>query len=159
MEMKSSVYIETTIISYLVARPSRDLIVAGHQQLTHEWWEKRRPIFNCYVSQAVLDEISKGDPEEIKKRQAVSNTLLLLDVNDEVAELAEEFLHKRILPTKAAQDAVHIAVAATNGLDFLLTWNCTHIANASIEGRISKLCRERGLQSPVICTPEELMLG
>ena len=159
MELKASVYIETTIISYLVARPSRDLIVAAHQQLTQEWWKKRRPVFNCYVSQAVLAEASRGDPAEVLKRQAIMNTLPLLNANDEVAELAEEFLHKRILPAKAAQDAVHIAVAATNGINFLLTWNCTHIANASIEGRISELCRERGFQPPVICTPEQLMLG
>jgi len=159
MEMKPSVYLETTILSYLVARPSRDLIVAGHQQLTQEWWEKRRSHFTCYVSQAVLDEAGRGDPREVRKRQAIMNTLSLLEVDDEVSDLAEEFLRQRILPTKAAQDAVHIAVAAVNGLDFLLTWNCAHIANARIEGQISALCRKMGLQPPVICTPEQLMIG
>lgn len=156
--MKASVYIETTILSYLVARPSRDLVVAAHQQLTLEWWDHHRPSFHCYVSQIVVDEITKGDPAESKKRQEVASKLPLLDVNDDAASFAEELLGEKILPPKAAQDAIHIAVAAVNGLDFLLTWNCTHIANAKIEGRIAALCRSKGFQPPVICTPEELMV-
>ncbi len=157
--MKASVYIETTILSYLVSRPSRDLIVAAHQQLTHEWWDRHRISYDCYISQIVLNEITKGDPTESEKRQEIANMFELLDVNDKAAAIAEELIRKQILPPKAAQDAIHIAVAVVNGMDFLLTWNCAHIANARIEREISSLCQEKGLQSPVICTPEELMVG
>ncbi|MFZ4695707.1 MAG: type II toxin-antitoxin system VapC family toxin [Verrucomicrobiia bacterium] len=157
--MKASVYLETTILSYLVARPSRDLVVAAHQQITREWWDKHVPHFRCYVSQIVVDEISKGDPVESKKRQEVAGKIPLLDVTDDAAIFAEELLGEKILPLKATQDATHIAVAAVNGLDFLLTWNCVHIANAKIEGRIATLCRSKGFQPPVICTPEQLMIG
>ena len=85
--------------------------------------------------------------------------LIPLDITEEVMDFARVFLHKRVIPPRAFQDAVHIAVAAANGMDFLLTWNCTHIANAQIEARITGLCRDHDFQSPVICTPEELMVG
>lgn len=156
--MKASVYLETTILSYLVARPSRDLVVAAHQQITREWWDKHEPHFRCYISQAVLGEIQRGDSIEVAKRLDIARRLESLIPTDGAMGLAQALLQKRIVPQKALQDAIHIAVAATSGMDFLLTWNCTHIANARIEARIADLCRENGLKAPVICTPEELMV-
>lgn len=157
--MKASVYIETTVLSYLVSRPSRDLIIAAHQQLTQEWWRGHKERFNCYVSQAVIEEIRDGDPVEAQKRMEASKKLTILQTTDEVTLLAGDLVEQKVIPWKAARDAVHIAVAAANGMDFLLTWNCTHIANAQLEARISALCRARKYVAPVICTPEELMVG
>jgi predicted nucleic acid-binding protein len=120
--MRSRVYLETTIPSYLTSRPSRDLIIAGHQALTVEWWEKRRDAFQLYISQLVVDEASAGDPIAARERLRVLRDLPLLDITPEVAELASSILASGRIPRKAATDAAHIAVAALHGMDFLVTW-------------------------------------
>jgi len=150
--MKPRLYVETTIPSYLTSRPSRDLIVAGHQQITREWWEKRRDAFQLYISQLVVDEASAGDPAAARERLKVIQDLPLLDITPEV-----EVLASGIIPRKAATDAAHIAVAAVHGLDFLIAWNCVHIANASIAKAVAKICGQYGCECPGICTPEELL--
>lgn len=152
-----SVYLETTFISYLVARPSRDLLVAAHQQTTHEWWSSRRQEFECYVSQVVVDEASGGDPEEAKKRMGVVNDFQVLEVTEEAESLAVAILRSGAIPPRAVRDAAHVAVAAVSGVDYLLTWNCKHLANAQIMRRISVVCNAQGYNMPVICTPDELM--
>jgi hypothetical protein len=152
-----SVYLETTVISYLVARRSRDLIVAAHQQITVEWWDDHRSRFDCFISQVVWDEASAGDPVEVKKRQKLISTIPLLKVTDEGMELAREILANGAIPLSAARDAAHIAVCAVNNIDFLLTWNCKHLANAQIERRIQKICAANNLRTPIICTPSGLM--
>ena len=154
-----SVYLETTFISYLVSRPSRDLLVAAHQQTTHEWWSNRREQFACYVSQVVIDEASAGDPEESKKRIEKINECPVLEVTYEAELLTRSILESGAIPPRAVRDAAHIAVAAVNEVDYLLTWNCTHLANAQIIRRISVICNKEGYNMPVICTPEELMGG
>jgi len=154
-----TVYIETTFISYLVARPSRDLVVAAHQQITNEWWSERRSDFECYVSQMVIDEASAGDPEEVRKRIDIINDLLVLEAAQEAEDLTNTLLAKRIVPPKAVGDAVHISIATVNEIDFMLTWNCKHLANAQIMRRISAVCQSAGYRMPLICTPEELMGG
>lgn len=154
---KASVYIETSVVSYLVARPSRDLLVASHQQVTHEWWNTRKEFFACFVSDAVREEARSGNPDEAKKRLDAIEKIRVLEISDEAVQLGRQFLTKAILPEKAATDALHIATAIVNGIDFLLTWNCKHIANAQIESRLRKICIEWNLTCPVICTPEELM--
>jgi hypothetical protein len=155
--MKSRVYLETTIPSYLTSRPSRDLIIAGHQALTREWWEKRREAFQLYISQLVVDEASAGDPIAARERLKVLQDVPLLDITPEVAELASSILSSGIIPRKAATDAAHIAIAALHGMDFLVTWNCAHIANATIARALASICREHSCECPVICTPEELL--
>lgn len=155
--MKSIVYIETSVISYLTARPSRDLIIAAHQQITHEWWENRRTAFQLYASQLVLTEASKGDVNASSKRMAILNDIELLELNKEANELAEIFINQKIVSEKVGEDMLHIAVATVYGTDYLLTWNCRHIANAEIIKKISKICIEEGYEMPIICTPEELM--
>ena len=154
--MKSRLYLETTIPSYLTSRPSRDLIIASHQELTREWWEKRRDTFQLYISQLVVDEASAGDPVAARERLKVLQDLPLLDITPEVTELATSILASGKIPRKAATDAAHIAIAAVHGMDFLVTWNCVHIANAVIAKALVSLCREHGPECPVICTPEEL---
>lgn len=153
---KSSIYIETSVVSYLVARPSRDLIVAAHQQLTSDWWHGHSQNYDLFISQIVLDEARAGDAKVAAQRVAVLGQLPLLEINDDVIQLAENLVASYAVPQKAAQDALHIAVACLHGMDYLLTWNCKHIANAKMRGQIEKTCREAGYISPVICTPEEL---
>ena len=154
--MKSRLYLETTIPSDLTSRPSRDLIIAGHQELTREWWEKRRDTFQLYISQLVVDEASAGDPVAARERLKVLQDLPLLDITPEVTELAIGILASGKIPRKAATDAAHIAIAAVHGMDFLLTWNCMHIANAAIAKALASICRVHACECPVICTPEEL---
>jgi predicted nucleic acid-binding protein len=155
--VKSRLYLETTIPSYLTSRPSRDLIIAGHQQITREWWERRRDAFQLYLSQLVIDEASAGDPAAARERLETLRDLPLLDITPEVTELASRILASGKIPRKAAADAAHIAIAAVHGMDFLVTWNCVHIANATNARALARICREHGLDCPVIRTPEELM--
>lgn len=154
--MKPKVYIETSIISYLTARPSRDLIVAANQQMTDEWWNIRRPDFDLYISEMVEVEAERGDAKAAAKRLEVVRQLDMLELTDVVQQLAERLLEKRLIPQKAARDAIHIAVAAVHGMDYLLTWNCAHLANAAIRRRIERFLQEQGYESPIICTPQEL---
>lgn len=135
-----SVYLETTFISYLVAWPSRDAIVAAHQQVTKNWWSERRAEFDCTVSQVVIDEASAGDPGEIEKRLDVIRDLAVLEVTESAEELAQAIIASGAIPPRAARDAAHIAVAAIHEIDYLLTWNCRHLANAQIMRRIEVVC-------------------
>ena len=150
-------YLETTIPSYLTSRPSRDLIIAGHQQVTRDWWENRRGDFEIYISQLVLDEAAAGDPAAARERLKLLRPLPMLDITPDVAELTSSILASGKIPRKAATDAAHIAIAAVHGVDFLVTWNCVHIANAVIVKALVSICREQSYECPVICTPEELL--
>jgi predicted nucleic acid-binding protein len=154
--MKPRLYLETTIPSYLTSRPSRDLIIASHQQITRDWWDRRKQ-FQLYISQLVVDEASEGDAIAARERLDAVKNLPLLDITPEVAELAAGILTSGRIPRKAATDAAHIAIAAVHGMDFLVTWNCAHIANAVIARALAAICREHACECPVICTPEELM--
>ena len=151
------VYLETTILSYLAAPPSRDLITAANQQLTHDWWTRRQGDFDLCVSEAVLREISAGDSQVAARRTALAASLPLLAVTPEVVALADALVRNGPLPPKAATDAVHIAVAAVHRVEYLLTWNCKHIANAEMRPRVRAVCEGRGHPVPIICTPAELM--
>ena len=153
---KPAIYIETSIISYFVARPSRDLIVAAHQQLTTEWWRERSGDYDLFISQIVIDEARAGEPEMAAKRTALIEGLPLLEINEDVTHLAEALVKSRAVPKKAAADALHISVACVGRVDYLLTWNCKHIANAKMRSAIEKTCRSAGYATPIICTPEEL---
>jgi len=155
--MKPKAYLETTIVSYLTARPSRDLITAANQQMTHDWWYDHREQFALYVSQFVIEEASAGDPEAATRRLAVLADLPQLDVTDAVQHLAHALLTHVPLPVNAQVDALHIAVATVHGMDYLVTWNCTHIANATWRHRIEAICRAAGYEPPTICTPQELL--
>jgi len=157
--MKPTVYLETSIIGYLAALPSRDLLTAAHQQVTHTWWHTRRSIFDLFVSQLVLDECAAGDVEAATRRALFLADLPLLDIGSEVTDLALHLVQTVPLQPRVAADALHIALAARHGIDYLLTWNCAHIANAELRPRINRACVAKGYAPPVLCTPEELIGG
>lgn len=155
--MTQTIYIETTIISYLTARQSRDLIVAAHQQITQEWWETRRIFFNLFISELVIREAGSGDKAAAQRRLAAITEIPLLELNEEILSLASNLVVEKAIPENAKEDALHIALATVHGMDYILTWNCRHIANAELRAAVSNVCVSHGYQSPVICTPEELM--
>jgi hypothetical protein len=155
--MKPTVYIETTIIGYLAMRLSGALRTAADQQTTREWWDNCRDEYELLISRFVVDECSKGDPTAAQERLVFVQALPLLQVTDDVNALAAGLVRGVPLPAKATVDAYHISVAAVNGIEYLLTWNCRHIANPSLRPRIERICRGMGNEPPVICTPRELM--
>jgi len=155
--MKAKVYIETTIPSYLVARPSRDLLIAAHQQLTRDWWELRRPAFDLYVSEPVLEEAGAGDATLARRRLELLADIRLLALTEGILKLAENLVAEGPIPSKAVGDAFHIAIATAYACEYLLTWNCRHIANAEIQRMARLVVRRHGFELPTICTPEELM--
>lgn len=155
--MNETVYIETSIIGYLTARSSNNLILMANMEATREWWNNRRPQFALYISQVVLDEVARGDKEISIRRLNILSDFPLLEVNQAVQNLATQFLSKSNLPPKAADDALHIAAATVYGLDYLLTWNCKHIANAQIQKKLAQVSHDNRYELPTICTPYELM--
>ena len=157
--MPKSVYIETTIASYLTSRPSRDLLRAAHQEITREWWKDHRGRFDLFASGVVVEEAGRGDPDAARRRLDALDGLPLLEMTEEVFELAGSLLETGVLPQKARIDALHIAVAAVHGMDVLLTWNCKHLANGEIMGAVARHLWSRGYAPPVICMPVELMGG
>ncbi len=155
--MKPTVYIETTVISYLTARPSRDLIIAAHQQIAHEWWNTALPNFEPFISPIVLEEISRGDTNAIALRFESISDLTLLEVLPEVRDLAESYFSATEIPEKARADSYHLSLASWHGMDFLVSWNCTHIVSGRVKKIIEQINSVYGIRTPIICTPEELM--
>ena len=155
--MKSKVYIETSIVSYLITKPSNDMRAMANLHTTIEWWEHRRPDFDIYVSEFVIAESSQGNPDVSIRRLAVIEGIPELDVTEEVKHLAKALITEGPIPYGAEIDAYHIAVATTHGMDYLLTWNCTYIANAAMRPKIEAVCRAHDFEPPTICTPQELM--
>ena len=154
--MKSKVYLETTIVSYLVASPTQDVVQAAHQQVTREWWALCER-FDLFVSRPVLAEARQGDTTAAARRLDALASIPVLSMNRGVTTLARTLIRTGTLPTKARLEALHVATAAVNGMNYLLTWNLRHLANAAIRGKIEDVCRKAGIQPPIICTPEELM--
>jgi predicted nucleic acid-binding protein len=155
--MKPKVYVETTVISYLTAWRSRDLVMAAHQQVTEEWWRKCPGLFELVASELVVREASAGDPAAAQERLKALAAIPLLAITEPVADLAQKLIEGGALPEKAADDAFHVAVAVANGVDYLVTWNCKHIANATMRPRIEAVCRAAGYQPVMICTPDQLL--
>lgn len=151
----STVYIETTIVSYVTARPSRDVVLSAHQTLTRAWWRGRNA-YDLRVSQLVVDEAGAGDEFMGARRLRALRGIAVLPLTDAATRLARELVRKGALPEKAVVDAFHIGVAAAHEVSYLLTWNCKHLANAAMRGTIEAVCRSEGLVPPIICTPEEL---
>ena len=151
----ATVYIETSIVSYLTARPSRNVVLAAHQAITREWW-RQRTSYQLRVSQLVLDEAAGGDAGMGARRVNALTGVPVIDLTQEASALATDLVIRGALPRKALVDAFHIGIAASHHLDYLLTWNYRHLANAAMRGTIEAVCRSAGLVPPVICTPEEL---
>ena len=157
MSMKLKVYLETSVISYLAARLSRDLVVAAHQQITAEWWHGSRHRFDLYTSELVTREAEAGDPGAAARRMGVLEGLTSLTLDEEVMNLAIALLDAKAVPRQAVEDAYHIATATVHGMDVLLTWNCKHIANVTMRHLIDQTCRTRGFELPTIANPEQLL--
>jgi hypothetical protein len=157
--VKPKIYIETSIPSYLTAHLSNDLRVAANQSITIEWWETRRSDFELFISEFVIAEASFGNSDAAQKRIETIADLPLLSVAEAARTLAKALVSEGPIPPNAEIDAFHIAVAAVNGVEYLLTWNCTHIANAIMRPKIEDICRQQGFEPPIICTPQELMEG
>jgi hypothetical protein len=157
--MKPKLYIETTVASYLTARPTRDLILTARQQITVDWWTARLTDFDCVISQIVLDEAGRGDKMAAGRRLAALRPFPLLDINAEAVELAQRLTDGGAIPANAVEDAGHVAVCAVHGVRFLLTWNFRHLANAEKLDEIRQVCLLAGFPPSTICTPEELMKG
>jgi hypothetical protein len=158
-EEQPSVYLETTVVSYLTARGSRDLLLAAHQQVTREWFREQREYYALSVSDLVYMEAEKGDLDAVRRRLEVLDTCAVLAETEEVRELAGVYARSLPLPPRAALDALHMALATWHRMEYLLTWNCRHIANASNRRRFEGVNSRLGLPSPTICTPEELLYG
>ena len=155
--MNKSVYIESSVISYLTARPSRDLVIAGHQAVTAEWWNERRLRYDVYISPLVVEEVSAGDASAAEERLRVIADIPSVTIAAEAESLASALLISNAVPANSARDALHVAIAATQGIDYLITWNFRHINNASTRTMVINVVSDFGLVCPVLCSPEELM--
>jgi len=155
--MKKRVYIETTVVSYLTAKSSRDIMVAGHQEATRELWPELIAKYETYVSALVFEEARRGDPDQAKMRLAAIEPFSMLDIDDEARSLAEKILIKKAIPTEYPEDALHIAVAAVNGIELVITWNFAHLNNPFTRRMVRKIVESDGYGCPEICSPEELL--
>jgi predicted nucleic acid-binding protein len=155
--VKQSAYLETSVISYYTSRFSRDLVVAGHQQITREWLDNYANRFHFFTSEIVIRECSGGDNAAAKVRLSILEDFQIIGLRDDALNLSKHFVKERAVPKKAGEDALHIAIATVHGIDYLVTWNCRHIANAQIRSKLERIANECGYELPTICTPEELM--
>ena len=155
--MKRRIYVETTVVSYFTARPSRDLMVAGHQEATRELWPQLGDWHETYVSALVYEEAGKGDPDQASARLAAIKPFRMLDIDDEARTLAEIITAGKGIPREHPEDALHIAVAAVNGMDALVTWNFAHLNNPFTRMMIRQIVENEGFSCPEICSPEELL--
>jgi predicted nucleic acid-binding protein len=154
---KATIYVETSIISYYTSIPSRDILICANQQITKDWWEKVLPRFDAFVSPAVIEEISDGEKQMAQFRLEASSHFRILRLNNETISLAQKILKRFSFPDKAKSDALHIAFPVVHKIDYLVTWNCKHIANAFTLKAIEKLVADNGYEMPIISTPNELM--
>ena len=154
--MSSAVYFESTNISHLISRPSRDLVAASRQAITAEWWLNSKSQFEVYISALVIEEISGGDAIAASQRMHAAADIPSVAITEEAQVLADVLLTSKAVPANSARDALHIAIAATQGAEYLLTWNFKHINNAETRGRIVRVGEEQGFRCPVLCSPEEL---
>jgi predicted nucleic acid-binding protein len=155
--MRKQVYIETTIISYFIARPSRDLLIAGHQDATRELWPKLIDEYETYVSALVYEEAGRGDPDQAEMRHAAMKLFRMLDIDDEARTLADKIITGKGIPKEYPEDALHIAVAAVNGIEVVVTWNFAHMNNPFTRMRVRRIIENEGYGCPEICSPEELL--
>lgn len=152
-----TLYIETSIVSYLRQKPSSQVVMAARQLLTHQWWTDERSKYQLVISQFVIDEASAGHPILAAERLSALTGVPLLPLDSEIAEIADEIMARAILPPKARTDALHIAAVAHHRVQYLLTWNCRDIANGRILPRIHAVLADMGIPIPIICTPEEMV--
>jgi hypothetical protein len=155
--MKKRVYIETTVVSYFSAKPSRDITVVGHQEVTREFWPELLSKYETYVSALVFEEAKKGDPDQANRRLAAIKPFPMLDIDDEARFLAEKIIAKKAIPAEYPEDALHVSVAAVNGIEIVVTWNFAHLNNPFTRKRVRQIVEAEGYGCPEICSPEELL--
>jgi predicted nucleic acid-binding protein len=153
--MKPTVYLETSVISYLFVKPSRHSLHAAHHQLTVDWWQQIQPQVDCFISSFVMEEISKGDIQTAQRRVKAVSHLPVLQHHDEIEQLAHTYFTALSLPKKAELDAFHLATAVWYKLDYLLSWNSKHIVGTRVKKIVQDLNRQYGRPTPIICTPED----
>ncbi|MCC6276141.1 MAG: type II toxin-antitoxin system VapC family toxin [Leptospiraceae bacterium] len=156
--MKEQILIETSVISYYTAPFSRDLVVAGHQEVTIEWWEKKKDLFECFISTFIFQEISRGNTRESEKRLKVVEELKILEEKEEIKRISEMYFLKMSIPERSKLDLFHLATATFYEMDYILSWNMKHIVNPTTKRIYEKINRENNWKSPNICTPEELLM-
>ena len=157
MKMKKRIYVETTVVSYLTARPSRDILVAGHQEATRELWPHLSSTYETYISALVFEEAGKGDSAQAKMRLTAIEPFLMLDIDDEARTLAQKIIAGKAVPAEYPEDALHIAIAAVNGIEVILTWNFAHMNNPFTRKMVRRIIETEGYECPEICSPEELL--
>ncbi len=155
--MKKRVYVETTVVSYFTARPSRDLMVAGHQEATRELWPELATRYETYVSALVFEEAGRGDPDQARMRLATIERFPMLDIDDEARSLAEKIIAGGGIPAEYPEDALHVALAAVNGIEVVITWNFAHLNNPFTRMMVRQIVEGVGYECPEICSPEELL--
>ena len=157
MAKKETIYLETSLVSYYTAKASRDIVTLAHQQITRDWWDLYHNLYTFYISEIVKEEVSRGDPNASSLRLAFIRNIPHLKLTEEIESIAEMYIDKLKIPKDSIRDALHISIACFHKVDYLVTWNCSHIANAHTIKKLHKLNQEHGLYIPVICTPEELI--
>lgn len=155
--MKESIYLETTVVSYYTSKPSRDIIALAHQEITRQWWPIAIRRFNVFISEIVIEEAGLGDQEAVKRRLEEINDFPHLELDDKVEEMAQVYMERLKIPEKSFRNAAHLAVASVHNIDYLVTWNCAHLANGEVIKKLMKINESFGIHTPIICTPEELM--
>jgi predicted nucleic acid-binding protein len=155
--MKESIYLETTVVSYYTSKPSRDIIVLAHQEITRQWWPMAMERYNVFISEIVVEEASFGDTEAAKRRLMELKDFPHLELSDKIEEITQVYMDRLDIPEKSFRDAAHLAVASVHNIDYLVTWNCAHLANGEIIKKLMKINKSFGIDTPIICTPEELM--
>ena len=156
-DMKQKVYLETSIVSYYTARPNRDLVISAWQEITHEIWPVLYDKFDVFISALVIQEASCGDKEAAKKRLDALSGVPILEITQQVQKVAQSLIDENAIPSESEEDALHIAVASVNGIEFLLTWNFSHINNAFKKSKIIQAIEKQGFIPPEICSPEEFL--
>lgn len=155
--MNKRIYVETTVVSCLAAKPSRDIIIAGHQDATRQLWPELSEKYEAYVSALAFEEAKRGDPDQAKTRLAAIKPFPMLDIDDEARSLAEKIIGRRAVPQEYPEDALHIAVAAVNGIEVIITWNFAHLNNPFTRKMVRQIAESEGYECPEICSPEELL--
>ncbi len=155
--MKESIYLDTSVVSYHTSNPSRDIIVLAHQEITRQWWHKAVKRYDVFISEVVIEEASFGDPEAAKRRLEELIDFPHLELDNKVEEMAKIYMERLDIPEKSFRDAAHLALASTHNIDYLVTWNCTHLANGAVIKKLVMINNSLGIHTPIICTPEELM--
>jgi hypothetical protein len=156
---KQSIYIESSVISYLTAKENRDLIIAARQKITRNWWKRIADSAELFISTYVIDEIAQGDSSASEIRLKAIKNCNVLPASDEITFLSKEYFRRMQIPDHAMYDSLHLACAVLNGIDIIVSWNFKHIANPTIRHILRTINDKLGYETPEITTPEELMEG